>query len=414
MTAVNGDTHLPVIDFDHHSEAYAANWEQIVRDLHALDFPLAWSQAHGGFWVTGSWTHIHEAAQDWETYAADNDVKGERRGGKGSRIPQDPYQLKLSESDPPFHTARRRLEMPFMTPKALREHVPMIERFIAEAIDSVRDRQQADLLLDVVLPIAARTTLNLVGYGDAWAEIARSVHQMSYVKPDDPEFPIEQVQQMQAGFRAMVAERRNNPQGDIASALAQGIVLGEQLTDEEAESMMTALVFGGFDTTATTAINALIWLQDRPAERARLLADENLLANAIDEWLRVWPPAQGLARTLMRDIEIGGRQLRAGERLYLLFAAGNRDPAKFDNPEEVRIDRENARDHLAFSAGNHRCLGAPVAKLELRLMLKAILERMPDYRVDLQATTRFPTFSAVAGYLDVPMVPGNIRAKEIA
>ena len=84
MTAVNGDTHLPVIDFDHHSEAYAANWEQIVRDLHALDFPLAWSQAHGGFWVTGSWTHIHEAAQDWETYAADNDVKGERRGGKGS------------------------------------------------------------------------------------------------------------------------------------------------------------------------------------------------------------------------------------------------------------------------------------------------------------------------------------------
>jgi len=230
--------HQPVIDFDHHSEAYAANWERIVRDLHALDFPLAWSEAHGGFWVTGSWSHIHEAAQDWETYSADNDVKRERRGGKGSRVPQDPYQLKLSESDPPFHTARRRLEMPFMTPKALREHIPMIERFIAEAIDSVRGRERADLLLDVVLPIAARTTLNLVGYGDGWAEIARSIHQMSYVKPDDPAFPIEQVQQMQAGFRAMVKERRNNPQGDIASALAQGVVLGEPLTDEEAESAL--------------------------------------------------------------------------------------------------------------------------------------------------------------------------------
>jgi len=404
----------PVIDFDHHSEAYARNWEQAVRDLHALDYPLAWSEANGGYWVLGSWSGVDQVARDWETFSADNDLNGERRGGKGSRIPQDSYQLKLSESDPPFHTARRQIELPFVLPKALRGHMPMIERFVDEAIDSVQGRETADLLWDVVLPVSARTTLNLVGFGEGWADVARSVHLMSYMKPTDPDFPHDQVLAMQEGFRAMIAERRANPQPDIASALASGVVLGEPLSDADAESMMTALVFGGFDTTTTAAIDALVWLQDRPEERARLLADQDLLTNAIDEWLRMWPPAQGIARTVMRDVELGGRQLRTGERLYMWLPGANRDPAKFPDPETVQLDRKNARDQLAFSGGNHRCLGAQVAKFELRLLLQAILTRMPDYRIDLAATTRFPTYSAVAGYLDVPMAPGTVHPKVAA
>jgi len=398
----------PRIDFAHHSDAYTRQWEHLVRDLHGFDFPLAWSEAYGGFWVLGSWQEVKRAAEDWETFSADNDSAHERRGGRGSRIPPDPYQLKLSESDPPFHTARRRLELPFFVPKAVREYLPKVESFIDDAIASVRDRTEVDLLWDIVLPVTARTTLHLIGYGDKWADVARSVHLMSYMKPDDRSFPIDQATAMREGFRAMIAERRTNSRGDIASALAQGLVLGNPLTDDEAESMMTALVFGGFDTITTAAIDALSWLETRPEQRAQLLGDESLLSNAIDEWLRVWPPSHGIARTVMRDIEIGGRQLQAGQRIYLWFAAANRDPAHFPEPEVIQLDRKNARDHMAFSAGNHRCLGAILAKLELKAMLHAILTRIPEYRIDHTRVGRFPSFAAVAGYLDVPMKIGAI------
>jgi len=207
----------------------------------------------------------------------------------------------------------------------------------------------------------------------------------------------------------MIAERRAEPTDDIASALANGEVMGSPLSIAEAESMMTALVFGGFDTTTASVINALIWLQDRHDVRQQLLADPKLLDNAIEEWLRIWPPAQGIGRTVMQDIEIGGRQLRAGERVFVWFSAANRDPAKFPDPEMVHLDRSNASDHLAFSGGGHRCLGAPLAKIELRTMIRAVLTRMPDYRIDLDKVTRFPTYAAVAGYLEVPMRPGPIH-----
>ena len=184
--------------------------------------------------------------------------------------------------------------------------------------------------------------------------------------------------------------------------------MGRPLTDEEGESMLTALVFGGFDTVTTAAINALIWLEGRSDLQQKLLAEPKLLDNAIEEWLRVWPPAQGIGRTVMRDIDLGGRQLRAGERIYVWFAAANRDPAKFANAEEVQIDRADAKDHLAFSGGVHRCLGALLAKLELRAMIRAIVTRMPNYQLDRAGITRFPTFRSVAGYLNVPMRMGKL------
>ena len=398
----------PFWNFDHHGSRYAQNWEELVRELHAMDFPLAWSEANGGYWILGAWAEAKKALDDWEAFSADNDVKHERRGGKGSRIPQHSYPLMLSESDPPFHTARRRIEMPFFTPKALREYGPMIDRFMDEALKGIRAKEEADMLRDVILPITARATFHLVGYRESWSEVAYSVHLVSHTKETDPDYPIEMIQRIQAGFRTMVAERRAEPKDDIASALAQGEVLGQPLSFEEAESMMTALVFGGFDTTTASVINALIWLQDRPEIRRQLLDDPALLDNAIEEWLRVWPPAQGIGRTVMRDMEIGGRQLRAGERIFIWFAGANRDPAKFPDPETVQLDRPKASDHLAFSGGGHRCLGAPLAKIELRTMIRAVLTRMPDYRIDLDRVTRFPTYGAVAGYLEVPMRPGAI------
>ena len=398
----------PIIDFDHHSFQYTKNWEAQVRGLHAMDFPLAWTEAHGGYWVLGSWAECKRAAEDWETFSSDNDITQERRGGKGASIPQRAYALMLSESDPPFSNARRKIEIPFFMPKALRSYEAKIDKFIDDAIEGVRGRNEADLLMDLIVPITARTTLSTVGYGDNWREVASEAHRVSYLKESDPTYPLDMVQRVQAEFRRMLAARRVEPKSDIISALAHGQVLGQPLTDEEGESMMTALVFGGFDTTTTAVINALIWLEGKADVQQQLLSDPKLLDNAIEEWLRAWPPSLGIARTVMHDVEIGGRHLRKGERIYLWYAAANRDPAKFENPETIQIDRPKVYDHLAFSGGGHRCLGAPLAKMEIRAMIRAVLTRMPGYHIQANKVERYPSFGSVSGYLTVPMLPGPV------
>jgi len=119
-----------------------------------------------------------------------------------------------------------------------------------ETLKGIRTREEAVTLRDVTLPITARAIFNLVGYRESWSDAAYSVHLVSHVKGTEPDYPFEMIQRMQAGFRTMIVERRAEPKDDIASALAQGEVLGQPLSIEEAESMMTALVFGGDTTTA--------------------------------------------------------------------------------------------------------------------------------------------------------------------
>ena len=133
------------------------------------------------------------------------------------------------------------------------------------------------------------------------------------------------------------------------------------------------------------------------------------MANAIEEILRVFPPLTGIARNLTRDIELFGQPLAKGERIYLWYAGANRDPSKFADPDNVQLDRKNAVEHLSFSAGTHRCLGMPLAKLEIKMALLSILRRIPDFRIDHQALVRYPSYGVVYGLSCVPVdfTPGH-------
>lgn len=147
--------------------------------------------------------------------------------------------------------------------------------------------------------------------------------------------------------------------------------------------------------------HALHWLHRNPAERDRLIADPGLLPTAVDEFLRVLAPVQFMSRTATRDVELGGQRIAAGERVMLAFAAANRDPAAFDRPAEMRLDRSPNR-HVAFGSGVHRCVGAHLAKVEAVVMLDEILRRIPDYVIDEQAARRYPSIGAINGYIGMP------------
>lgn len=392
------------IVFNHHDADYAANWKAKAAELHARDYPLAWTSAHGGYWVLASWADTKACLEDWRTFSSDNDIGGARGGGKGVTVPRQPYRLILNESDPPLHTALRMLEAPFLMPKALRKWAAVAEEYLNDGIDAVLPRGEADLVRDVIIPTTARTTLHLVGWDMSdWENAALSAHDASYITPGAPGYPMEQMDRLRRTFREMLADRRASPREDVVTALSGARVLDRQLGDDEAESMISALVFGGFDTITSASLHALVWLDGNRDCHRRLIDDDAFLANAADEFLRIVSPASGVARTATRDVELGGQTIRKGQHVYFWLAGANRDPRKFENPERVWLERPNARDHLAFSAGGHRCLGASLGKIELKIILRTFLSRIPDYRVDHAAIEPFPSFKSTNGLSRAPV-----------
>jgi cytochrome P450 len=400
------------IEFDHHSAEYAEQWQSMARDLHATGAPIAWTESHGGFWVLASHSEVLSVASDWETFTSENDVDGTGNGGRGQAIPQMPYRLFLGESDPPHHTGRRALEAPFFTPKSLRRWRPVAAHYLNDAIDQVVGRGSADLIDDVLLPATARTNLFVLGYDpDDWRDAADTAHKLSYLPATDPEYPHAEATRMREKFRAALAARQEKPTGDLLSSLAHGKVLGEPLALDEAESMVNALVFGGFDTTASLVAHAVLHLTADATTLRRVQDDAVARRHAVEELLRLNPPATGIGRTATRATTILGQPIAAGERVLMWLAGANRDPLVFPDPDEFDLDRPNVRDHLAFSAGPHRCLGSPLAKVEIEEMLQVIPERLQDLRVDREAVLAYPRLGGVNGFSRMPITftPGERR-----
>ena len=143
----------------------------------------------------------------------------------------------------------------------------------------------------------------------------------------------------------------------------------------------TVLLGGGVDTTVNAIGVALVEISRRPEVRKQLVDDPSLIPLAVEEFLRMWSPFQGLSRRVMGDVELGGCPMGEGDRVLLMWASANRDASQFDQPDEVVVDRSPNR-HLAFGLGPHRCIGAHLARAELRVALEEVLRRLPDFEVD--------------------------------
>ncbi|MHA7273735.1 cytochrome P450 [Arthrobacter sp. TMT4-20] len=390
----------PVCDFDHHSTAYALHWREMAADLHATGRPLVWTDSNdGGYWVLASHAEIVRVAEDWQTFTSDNDTTGTGNGGRGQAIPQMPYRLFLGESDPPHHTDRRAIEAPYFTPKSLRRLRPVSKHYLHDAIDAVIEQGSADLIDDILIPATARTNLYALGYDpEDYKDAAAVAHKLSYLPHDSPDLPHAEAARMRENFRAALLARRAKPANDLLTSLVNGQVQGEPLSLEEAESMLNALVFGGFDTTASLLAHAVSYLAGAPDVADLIRVDLSVRKKVIEELLRLNPPATGIARTAVRDTEILGQPIAAGERVYMWLAGANRDPLVFPNPDDFDFNRPNVLDHLAFSSGPHRCLGSPLAKVEIEEMLQIIPERLRNLRADLHGAVPYPRLGGVNGF----------------
>jgi len=180
--------------------------------------------------------------------------------------------------------------------------------------------------------------------------------------------------------RTMLHKRRLDPQPDLMSAIARAQVDGEFLSDEYLDGSWLLIVFAGNDTTRNTISGTMKLLTEFPEQKAKLIADRSLLPGAVNEFIRMVSPVIYMRRTAAKDTEIGGQKIGEGEKVVMWYAAANRDPAVFDNPDQLDIERANADKHIAFGFGPHVCIGKRVAQMQLEAVYDQLLTRFPDMR----------------------------------
>ena len=320
-------------------------------------------------------------------------------------------------SDPPDHTMYRRLVQQGFTPRVVERMEGDIVRLTDELIDAmlVRPERRADLHDDLACPLPVLVIANVLGVPTS--QIAQfkewSDRQVEAMGSQDPDAAAENRAQIDAFFVDQLDERRDllvtaglSPDDwseqvlgdvisdDVMSGLLVASADGRRLTDPELLNILRQLLVGGNETT-TSLITNLFWrILERPELYDELRDRPNLDAVAVEESLRFDAPVLGLYRTNTRELELHGVTIPETTKAMATYGAANRDPEVFDDPDTFRLDRDFdllRRTHLAFGLGRHFCPGAHLSRLEARIMLRRVLDRVPDLRLDGQ-TTRIPTF----------------------
>ncbi len=289
-------------------------------------------------------------------------------------------------SDPPRHVRLRRLVNKGFTPRAIGELESHVRRIVTRILDNVQGKGECDFVLEVssILPLAVICDMMGVPEPD-WPRMFDLTNRT--LGAEDPEYQVEGVDANQTGYLArmemfqyfakMVAERQYQKKEDLVTTLVDSDIDGEKLTDEEILFFCFLLIVAGNETTRNATTGGLLALFDHPEQRERLQNDRSLLPTAIEEILRWTSPVTHMSRTATQDTEVGGQLIRTNEKLVMWYPSANRDEAIFPNP--FRFDEPRTpNEHIAFGIGEHFCLGASLARLELRVMFEELLQRLPD------------------------------------
>lgn len=386
-----------VVDFDHHDQSFAEDPYRVYRGLQSC--PVAYSEAWGGFWIVSSYAAVSEVAHDDETFCSGQGVTLPTVGNMRPLIPL--------EVDPPEFQRYRRLLNPLFSPAAVERQREDIEVITDRLIDAFIEGGRCDLVEEFTHPLPAIVTMRLLGVGDErWREFLESMHVVIHDSASDLDRAIESALEVYAMCAEAIDEKRDAGAGgnpDVISYLLSGGGEGAPLSDEEILDVCFLVLGGGLDTTSAAIANAIRYLGANRAARDRLIERSDLIPSAVEEFLRFEAPVQGLARTATRDTVLGGQDVRAGDKLWVLWAAANRDPAAFDDPDSVILDR-NPNRHLAFGVGIHRCLGSHLGRLMFQTALAKLLERIPDYQVVEDEVRRVGDCSVAFGLRSLPLV----------
>lgn len=398
----------PVVHFDHNSAEHA---EDPVASYRALrnEAPIAWSDAHGGYWILSGYKPVFEASRDDDTFSSERNS----HGGEGLSvvIPKTPAPFHIPiEIDPPEFRKWRKLINPITAPAAISRMEQIVKFYVTKFIDDIIETGHADMTS--VIGVPAIVTVDWLGLPvEHWERYASAFHALLIAVPGTEEF--DQAVKVDLPYleevtRGIIADRRADPKDDIISYLVGCEVDERPVTDEEVFAMVDLLLSGGVGTTASLVSNTVVWLHEHQDVRQDLVDHPEKMDRAIEEFLRFFSPTQGLARTVTKDTEFMGCPMKEGDRVLLSWASANRDPELFEQPDELDIERWPNR-HTAFGIGVHRCAGAHLGRAMAKELLTQIIHRMGDYEVDRSQLVRYPHQGTNNGWTSIPatFTPGT-------
>lgn len=397
-----------VIDFDHHSDAYARDHHAVYRELRKSN-PIAWSPNHGGYWVVTRYEDIATIARDDQTFSSRHDLPN-GTSYTGINLPPTATRSIPIEMDPPEFLKLRRALMPWFSPATVDRFRDRILGYVTGCLDGCIESGQIDFILDVANPVPGMLTMAFLGLPeDDWDRYAPHYHNIVAAPPGSEEKAqaekgiIAGLQHVQTEIDAV----RRQPRDDLLTYLTQVEIDGEKLPDRTIVDICNLILGGGLDTTTGLMGHGFNYLGNHPDARARLMAEPSLMDSFCEELLRFNTPTQALARTATRDVEIGGQQIKAGQRVLMCWASANHDESQFERPGEFIIDRFPNR-HQAFGLGAHRCLGSYFARMEFGIAVEQVLKRLPDYEL-LDGAEHYESIGIVNGWHCLParFTPGE-------
>ena len=390
--------------FDHNSTDFARHRFEWYRDIRQEHGPVFWSPHYGGFWVVIGLQELSDAAQDWHTFSSKVGVEEDGIRYDGLFAPPIHSSARLLQDDPPDWTVPRRALAAMFAPPVVAAWRDRIQDLVDACIDRRIESGRIDLVTDLSRPVSAVLSLELAGLPtDDHTEVAEALSVASNMGPDDPRWAQLAASMEKEAVRIEAAiDRHETARGPGAiTALLNARDGGANLSREHIHDLASLVLAAGLDTTAALIGSTFVALAERPHARQALVGQPDLYGTAIEEFVRYGTPTQGLLRTSTRDVSLGGRQIRRGERVMLCYGAADRDPREFADPDEIVVDRPPGRS-VAFGSGIHKCLGIHFARLEFEIVLRAVLARMPDLRVDRDGVVGNSCVGIVAGWVAIP------------
>ncbi|MCR8694975.1 cytochrome P450 [Rhodococcus pyridinivorans] len=298
--------------------------------------------------------------------------------------PEIPLNEHLVTMDPPQHTRVRRLLGGLFTPRRLAENEDFMWRLADRLIDTFHESGKVELLHQYAQPFALLTIADLLGVPekDHAAFVAHLSTQTPGAMAEDGALGTNPLEFLDSKFSAYIEDRRKNPGKDVLSILA-GSTYADGDTPEVVDLVRLAtFLFGaGQDTTARLITAAFRLIAENPDLQKQLREDRSLIPQFVEEALRLEGPVKSDFRLTRKKTNLGGVEIPAGTTVMVSLPAGNRDPRRFTDPHEFRIDRENSREHIAFGRGVHSCPGGPLARVEARVTVERLLDRLGDIRI---------------------------------
>ena len=335
------------------------------------------------FYVLSRHRHILDAVRDHETWSSGDGLTTEYGELERIGLADNPPMVM---TDPPSHTDFRRLVSRGFTPRQVESVEPAVHRFVTERLDALLADGGGDIVAELFKPLPSMVVAHYLGVPeadrsrfDAWTDaiVAGSARGQDEVAAATME--------MDEYFAGLISWRRRDPEDDTVSHL---VAAGEADDDAGLLRILAftfTMVSGGNDTTTGLLGGAVQLLTQRPDQRELLVREPGLIPDAVEEFLRLTSPVQGLCRTPTRDVVVDGVTVPRGRKTLMLYAAGNRDPRAY-GPDADELDvRRQPRQILSFSHGAHHCLGAAAARMQARVALTELLRRCPDFTVDVDA-----------------------------